>query len=162
LRRAPTGRFWARAGAPTAAFLTSCGREDFHENAPRRSRTLQGQGDVAGLRRLDGKLAASAMRRAISSRGQGAVWTCGYRPGKDPLHRLNYRAHAAETGNPVPKTPILFTSSIPRSYPGRRRGVKEESQRIRLRGRTRDRDRRTARNVSEAVLRTTSSAMRRQ
>ena len=30
------------------------------------------------------------------------------RPQKIVCIGLNYRAHAAETGNPVPKTPILF------------------------------------------------------
>jgi acylpyruvate hydrolase len=37
------------------------------------------------------------------------------RPDKIICIGLNYRKHAAETGNPVPKEPILFISSIPRS-----------------------------------------------
>src|SRR5262245_5629284 len=83
---------------------------DFRENAPTSiTAVLNGQGDVAALRRLVDKARASAQAaRYFIAENQAQFGPCVTEPEKIVCIGLNYRAHAAETGNPVPKTPILF------------------------------------------------------
>jgi 2-keto-4-pentenoate hydratase/2-oxohepta-3-ene-1,7-dioic acid hydratase in catechol pathway len=83
---------------------------DFHENAPTTiTAVLSGQGEVAALRRLADKAGASAQAaRYFISESEAQFGPCVTAPEKIVCIGLNYRKHAAETGNPVPKTPILF------------------------------------------------------
>ena len=84
--------------------------KDFRENAPTTiTAVFNGQGDVAGLRRLDAKARASANAATyFIAEDKAAFGPVVTEPDKIVCIGLNYRAHAAETGNPVPKTPILF------------------------------------------------------
>jgi 2-keto-4-pentenoate hydratase/2-oxohepta-3-ene-1,7-dioic acid hydratase in catechol pathway len=81
---------------------------DFREGAPTTiDAVFKGQGDVNGLRRLADKANASAERYFIAP-DKAAFGPCVTSPEKIICIGLNYRKHAAETGNPVPKQPILF------------------------------------------------------
>ena len=70
----------------------------------RRSRCARGRGRSRGLRRLMEK-AKDSHFVAID---KAAFGPCVTHPEKIICVGLNYRKHAAETGNPVPKPPILF------------------------------------------------------
>jgi 2-keto-4-pentenoate hydratase/2-oxohepta-3-ene-1,7-dioic acid hydratase in catechol pathway len=67
---------------------------------------LRGRGDVKAL----GKLVERAAGRSNLVLAEDSVQfgPCVTSPEKIICVGLNYRKHAAETGNPVPKTPILF------------------------------------------------------
>jgi 2-keto-4-pentenoate hydratase/2-oxohepta-3-ene-1,7-dioic acid hydratase in catechol pathway len=81
---------------------------DFREGAPTTiDAVFKGQGDVNALRRLADKASASADRYFIAP-DKAAFGPCVTSPEKIICIGLNYRKHAAETGNPVPKQPILF------------------------------------------------------
>jgi 2-keto-4-pentenoate hydratase/2-oxohepta-3-ene-1,7-dioic acid hydratase in catechol pathway len=81
---------------------------DFREGAPTTiDAVFKGQGDVNALRRLVDKAGASADRYFIAP-DKAAFGPCVTSPEKIICIGLNYRKHAAETGNPVPKQPILF------------------------------------------------------
>jgi 2-keto-4-pentenoate hydratase/2-oxohepta-3-ene-1,7-dioic acid hydratase in catechol pathway len=84
--------------------------QDFHEGAPTTiDAVLQGQGDVNGLKRLADKARTStAVERYFVAPDKAAFGPCVTNPEKIVCIGLNYRRHAAETGNPVPKQPILF------------------------------------------------------
>src|SRR6266849_6418264 len=84
--------------------------QDFHEGAPTTiDAVFKGQGDVNGLRRLVDKARASASaERYFVALDKAAFGPCVTNPEKIVCIGLNYRKHAAETGNPVPKQPILF------------------------------------------------------
>jgi 2-keto-4-pentenoate hydratase/2-oxohepta-3-ene-1,7-dioic acid hydratase in catechol pathway len=84
--------------------------KDFHENAPTTiTAVFKGQGDVAGLRRLADKARASAdAARYFIAEDKAQFGPAVTDPEKIVCIGLNYRKHAAETGNPVPKAPILF------------------------------------------------------
>jgi len=128
--------------------------KDFHENAPTTiTAVFKGQGDAGGLRRLDTRARASANAAnyfiAEDKAQFGPVVTD---PEKIICIGLNYRAHAAETGNPVPKTPILFNKfNTALNYHGGTVAVSKENAKefdyeaelVIVIGRT-------ARNVSEA------------
>jgi 2-keto-4-pentenoate hydratase/2-oxohepta-3-ene-1,7-dioic acid hydratase in catechol pathway len=80
---------------------------EFKEGAPTTiDAVFLGEGDVAGLRRVVDK-ASSAGRHLVAVDG-AKFGPCVTNPEKIVCIGLNYRKHAAETGNPVPKTPILF------------------------------------------------------
>jgi 2-keto-4-pentenoate hydratase/2-oxohepta-3-ene-1,7-dioic acid hydratase in catechol pathway len=80
---------------------------EFKEGAPTTiDAVFLGEGDVGGLRRLVEK--ASATGRHVVSIDSAKFGPCVTNPEKIVCIGLNYRKHAAETGNPVPKTPILF------------------------------------------------------
>jgi 2-keto-4-pentenoate hydratase/2-oxohepta-3-ene-1,7-dioic acid hydratase in catechol pathway len=75
------------------------------ENAPTSiSAVLAGSGDLAGLQRLLERAAASH----FVAEDQAKFGPCVTSPEKIVCIGLNYRKHAAETGQPVPKQPILF------------------------------------------------------
>jgi 2-keto-4-pentenoate hydratase/2-oxohepta-3-ene-1,7-dioic acid hydratase in catechol pathway len=81
---------------------------DFREGAPTTiDAVFKGQGDVNALRRLVDKAGASPERYFIAP-DKAAFGPCVTNPEKIICIGLNYRKHAAETGNPVPKQPILF------------------------------------------------------
>jgi 2-keto-4-pentenoate hydratase/2-oxohepta-3-ene-1,7-dioic acid hydratase in catechol pathway len=83
---------------------------DFDEHAPTSiTAVLKGEGDIAGLRRLTDKAKASANAdRYFVAEDKAQFGPCVTDPEKIVCIGLNYRRHAAETGNPVPKMPILF------------------------------------------------------
>ena len=83
---------------------------DFHENAPTTiTQVLNREGDASGLRRLAVKAKASAQAaRYFVAEDKAQFGPCVTDPEKIVCVGLNYRKHAAETGNPVPKMPILF------------------------------------------------------
>ena len=81
---------------------------DFREGAPTTiDAVFKGLGDVNALRRLADKAGASPDRYFIAP-DKAAFGPCVTSPEKIICIGLNYRKHAAETGNPVPKQPILF------------------------------------------------------
>jgi 2-keto-4-pentenoate hydratase/2-oxohepta-3-ene-1,7-dioic acid hydratase in catechol pathway len=77
----------------------------FKEGAPTSiTAVLAGQGDIGGLKRLADKAGASHFVAEDKAR----FGPCVTDPEKIVCIGLNYRKHAVETGNPVPKLPILF------------------------------------------------------
>jgi 2-keto-4-pentenoate hydratase/2-oxohepta-3-ene-1,7-dioic acid hydratase in catechol pathway len=81
---------------------------DFRENAPTSiTQVLNREGDASGLRRLATKAGAQAARYFVAE-DKAQFGPCVTNPEKIVCVGLNYRKHAAETGNPVPKQPILF------------------------------------------------------
>ena len=81
---------------------------DFHENAPTTiTQVLNREGDASGLRRLAAKAGTQAARYFVAE-DKAQFGPCVTYPEKIVCVGLNYRKHAAETGNPVPKMPILF------------------------------------------------------
>jgi 2-keto-4-pentenoate hydratase/2-oxohepta-3-ene-1,7-dioic acid hydratase in catechol pathway len=82
--------------------------QEMKEGAPTTiSAVLEGRGDIAALRRLADKAKAAGDKHVIAE-GQVNFGPCVTHPQKIVCIGLNYRKHAAETGNPVPKEPILF------------------------------------------------------
>ena len=83
---------------------------DFHENAPTTiDAVFRGEGDPDGLKRLADKAGASGSApRYFVAADKATFGPCVTNPEKIVCIGLNYRRHAAETGNPVPKMPILF------------------------------------------------------
>jgi 2-keto-4-pentenoate hydratase/2-oxohepta-3-ene-1,7-dioic acid hydratase in catechol pathway len=75
------------------------------ENAPTSiSAVLAGTGDPSGLKRLLDRAAASHFVAEAAAK----FGPCVTNPEKIVCIGLNYRKHAAETGQPVPAQPILF------------------------------------------------------
>jgi 2-keto-4-pentenoate hydratase/2-oxohepta-3-ene-1,7-dioic acid hydratase in catechol pathway len=83
---------------------------DFHENAPTTiDAVFDGEGDIGGLQRLIDKARASASAdRYFIAEQSATLGPCVTNPEKIVCVGLNYRKHAAETGQPVPSLPILF------------------------------------------------------
>jgi 2-keto-4-pentenoate hydratase/2-oxohepta-3-ene-1,7-dioic acid hydratase in catechol pathway len=84
--------------------------KDFSEGAPRTiTEVIKGNGDLAGLQRLVTKARAStAAERYFVTENRAQFGPCVTDPEKIVCIGLNYRRHAAETGQPVPPMPILF------------------------------------------------------
>src|SRR2546422_3152317 len=84
--------------------------QDLREGVPTTIDALfKGQGDANALRRLADKARASASAdRYFIALEKAAFGPCVTSPEKIICIGLNYRKHAAETGNAVPKQPILF------------------------------------------------------
>src|SRR3954469_5088574 len=79
--------------------------QELKEGAPTTiSDVFDGKGDLAGLRRLVEK----AKDTHLVAIDKASFGPCVTHPEKIICVGLNYRKHAAETGNPVPKMPILF------------------------------------------------------
>src|SRR5436190_1285423 len=77
----------------------------FKEGAPTTiTAVLAGQGDIGALQRLADKAGA----QHFIAEDKAKFGPCVTDPEKIVCIGLNYRKHAAETGNPVPKQPILF------------------------------------------------------
>jgi 2-keto-4-pentenoate hydratase/2-oxohepta-3-ene-1,7-dioic acid hydratase in catechol pathway len=107
----------SHSGANTLGVRTDRGILDvaaaevrFKENAPITiDAVFRGRGDIGGLRRLIEKARASASPdRFFVAEDKAKFGPCVTSPEKIVCIGLNYRRHAAETGNPVPKLPILF------------------------------------------------------
>jgi 2-keto-4-pentenoate hydratase/2-oxohepta-3-ene-1,7-dioic acid hydratase in catechol pathway len=83
---------------------------NLRENAPTTIDALfKGEGDPNGLKRLIDRVNADASRdRFFIPLDKASFGPCVTNPEKIVCIGLNYRKHAAETGNPVPKQPILF------------------------------------------------------
>src|SRR6266571_4209138 len=128
--------------------------KDFHENAPTTiTAVFKGQGDIAGLRRLLDKARASASaERYFVAADQATFGPCVTHPEKIVCIGLNYRKHAAETGNPVPKQPILFNkfNSALNWHGGTIAVSKEKAEKFDYEAELVIVIGRTARNVSEA------------
>ena len=100
------------APAPASELKTDRGildvaaaEEALKENAPTTiSAVLAGAGDLAGLKRLRDRAAASH----FVAEDKAKFGPCVTNPEKIVCIGLNYRKHAAETGQPVPAQPILF------------------------------------------------------
>ena len=77
----------------------------FKEGAPTTiTAVLAGHGDIGGLKRLTAKAGPAH----FIAEDKAKFGPCVTNPEKIVCIGLNYRKHAAETGNPVPKAPILF------------------------------------------------------
>src|SRR3954468_16884071 len=128
--------------------------QDFREGAPTSiDAVFKGQGDISGLKRLAAKAGASASaQRYFVAADKAAFGPCVTNPEKIVCIGLNYRKHAAETGNPVPKQPILFNKfNTALNYHGGVIGVSEEdAQRFDYEAELVIVIGKTARNVSEA------------
>jgi 2-keto-4-pentenoate hydratase/2-oxohepta-3-ene-1,7-dioic acid hydratase in catechol pathway len=83
---------------------------DFSQGAPTSiTAVFKGQGDIAALNRLAEKAKASAdAGRYFIAEDKAQFGPAVTEPEKIVCVGLNYRRHAAETNNPVPKLPILF------------------------------------------------------
>jgi len=127
---------------------------DFRENAPTTiTAVLNRQGDASGLRRLADKARASAQAaRYFVAEDKAQFGPCVTDPEKILCIGLNYRKHAAETGNPVPKTPILFNkfNTALNSHGGTIAVSKEKAEKFDYEAELVIVIGRTARNVSEA------------
>jgi 2-keto-4-pentenoate hydratase/2-oxohepta-3-ene-1,7-dioic acid hydratase in catechol pathway len=83
----------------------------FHENAPLTiTAVLNGQGDIAGLRRLVERARDSgASNRFFIPEDRARFGPCVTNPEKIVCIGLNYRKHIAEMNAEVPKQPVLFS-----------------------------------------------------
>ena len=84
--------------------------KDFSQGVPTSiTAVFKGQGDIAALNRLaeTAKASADAARYFIAE-DKAQFGPAVTEPEKIVCIGLNYRRHAAETNNPVPKLPILF------------------------------------------------------
>lgn len=125
--------------------------QEFRTGAPTTiDAVLRGQGDAAGLQRLV-QQAAGAGKHLIAI-DKAEFGPCVTNPEKIVCIGLNYRKHAAETGNPVPKEPILFNKfNTALNFHGGLIAVsKEKAQQFDYEAELVIIMGRTARNVSEA------------
>jgi len=103
--------------------------QDLREGTPTTIDALfKGQGDPKALPRLADKARASASAdRYFVALDKATFGPCVTSPEKIVCIGLNYRKHAAETGNPVPKQPILFNKfNTALNHHGGTIGVSEE------------------------------------
>lgn len=109
---------------------------------------FRGEGDIAALPKLAANAAASHFIAEDKAQFGPAVTD----PEKIVCIGLNYRRHAAETGNPVPKMPILFNkyNSALNCCGGTVAVSKEKAQKFDYEAELVIAIGRTARNVSEA------------
>ena len=112
------------------------------------SAVFRGEGDIAALPKLAANAAASHFIAEDKAQFGPAVTD----PEKIVCIGLNYRRHAAETGNPVPKMPILFNkyNSALNCCGGTVAVSKEKAQKFDYEAELVIAIGRTARNVSEA------------
>ena len=152
--RRPDGGFGLALRTDRGVLDVVAADQDFREGAPTTiDAVFKGQGDVGGLRRLADKARASASAdRYFVTPDQAAFGPCVTNPEKIICIGLNYRKHAAETGNPVPKQPILFNKyNTALNHHGGVIGVSEEdAQRFDYEAELVIVIGRRARNVSEA------------
>ena len=80
----------------------------FHEKAPTTIDEVIRRGGGAQLQALLAKAATSPQKDLFIDEGKADFGPCVTNPEKIICVGLNYRKHAAETGNPVPARPILF------------------------------------------------------
>jgi 2-keto-4-pentenoate hydratase/2-oxohepta-3-ene-1,7-dioic acid hydratase in catechol pathway len=84
--------------------------QDFREGVPTTiDDVLHGRGNIAGLQRLvDRARGSTAPDQYFVAEADAKFGPCVTNPEKIICIGLNYRKHAAETGQPVPPVPILF------------------------------------------------------
>jgi 2-keto-4-pentenoate hydratase/2-oxohepta-3-ene-1,7-dioic acid hydratase in catechol pathway len=124
----------------------------FKQGAPTTiTAVLAGQGDLAGLQRL-AERAAAAPDRYFIAEDKAQFGPAVTSPEKIVCIGLNYRRHAAEVGQPVPKLPILFNKyNTALNYTGGEIAVsKEKAEQFDYEAELVIVIGRTARNVSEA------------
>ena len=137
--------------------------QDFREGAPTTiTAVFNGQGDIAGLQpsRRQGQASANAARYFIAE-DKAQFGPCVTDPEKIVCVGLNYRKHAAETGNPVPEVADPVQQVQHRAQPPRRqrsRVSKDDAEQVRLRGRAGDRDRPRPRATSARPTRPATSS----
>jgi 2-keto-4-pentenoate hydratase/2-oxohepta-3-ene-1,7-dioic acid hydratase in catechol pathway len=95
---------------PKGILNVTAAEKAFKENAPTSTdAVLKGQGDIAGVKRLLAKAEASSdAAKYFVAEDKAKFGPALTNPEKIICVGLNYRKHAAETGQPVPKMPILF------------------------------------------------------
>jgi 2-keto-4-pentenoate hydratase/2-oxohepta-3-ene-1,7-dioic acid hydratase in catechol pathway len=123
--------------------------QELKEGAPTTiTDVFDGKGDVSALKRL----AEKAKDTHFVAVDRAAFGPCVTNPEKIICVGLNYRKHAAETGNPIPKAPILFNKfNTALNHHGGVIGVSEEdAQRFDYEAELVIVIGKTARNVSEA------------
>src|SRR5262247_2463781 len=128
--------------------------QEFRENAPTTIEALlRGERDANSLKRLlDKASASSSAERFFVAADRAQFGPCVTNPEKIVCIGLNYRKHAAETGNPVPKQPILFNkyNTALNSHGGTIAVSKEKATNFDYEAELVIVIGRTARNVSEA------------
>jgi len=124
--RRPGGGYGLGVRTERGILDIAAAEQDFHENAPTTiDAVLKGQGEIDGLKRLIDKAGASG--RHFVAVDKAEFGPCVTSPEKIVCIGLNYRRHAAETGNPVPKEPILFNKfNTALNYHGGTIAVSEE------------------------------------
>ncbi len=127
---------------------------EFKEKAPTTiDAVFKGQGDTEGLRRLVEKARASASAgRFFIAEDKAKFGPCVTSPEKIVCIGLNYRKHAMETNNPIPKMPILFNkfNTALNNHNGTIAVSEEDAQKFDYEAELVIVIGRTARNVSEA------------
>ncbi|MSO85542.1 MAG: FAA hydrolase family protein [Rhodospirillales bacterium] len=95
---------------PQGILDVATAEQAFKEKAPTTiDAVLKGQGDISGLQRLAAKAQASPdAAKYFIAEAKAKFGPAVTHPEKIICVGLNYRKHAAETGQPVPKMPILF------------------------------------------------------
>jgi 2-keto-4-pentenoate hydratase/2-oxohepta-3-ene-1,7-dioic acid hydratase in catechol pathway len=135
-------------------FNVSAAETQFREGAPTTiDMVFKGQGDIAGINRLVSKANVSAdAARYYYPVDKAPFGPCVTNPEKIVCIGLNYRKHAAETGNPVPKQPILFNkfNTALNNHGGRISVSEEDAKEFDYEAELVIVIGRTARNVSEA------------
>lgn len=124
----------------------------FNENVPTTiDAVFRGEGDATGLQRLVDKALAGAPKFFVEE-AKASFGPAVTDPEKIVCIGLNYRKHAAETGQPVPKLPILFNkfNSALNHHGGTIAVSKEKAERFDYEAELVIVIGRTARNVSEA------------
>ena len=123
--------------------------QDLKEGAPLTiTDVFEGRGNIDGLRRLVEK----ASDKHFVALDKATFGPCVTNPEKIVCVGLNYRKHAAETNNPIPKAPILFNKfNTALNHHGGVIGVSEEdAQKFDYEAELVIVIGKTARNVSEA------------
>jgi 2-keto-4-pentenoate hydratase/2-oxohepta-3-ene-1,7-dioic acid hydratase in catechol pathway len=126
--------------------------EAFKQGAPTTiTAVLAGEGDLAGLQRL-AERAGTAPDRYFVAEDKARLGPAVTHPEKIVCIGLNYRRHAAEVGQPVPKQPILFNkyNTALNSNGGEIAVSKERAEQFDYEAELVIVMGRTARNVSEA------------
>src|SRR5215213_2748596 len=103
---------------------------------------LESEGDMAALTRLIDKARMAGGERFFVPENAAEFGPCVTDPEKIICIGLNYRKHAAETGNPVPTLPILFNKfNSALNHHGGTIPLEGARREVRLRGRARHRHR---------------------
>lgn len=104
------GRYNLGIRTPRGILNVTAAEQAFKEKAPISiGGVLMGRGDISGLQRLIAKAEASPdSAKYFVAEDKAKFGPAVTRPEKILCVGLNYRKHAAETGQPVPKMPILF------------------------------------------------------
>jgi 2-keto-4-pentenoate hydratase/2-oxohepta-3-ene-1,7-dioic acid hydratase in catechol pathway len=139
---------------PRGIFDVVAAESHFSEHAPTTiDDVFKGRGDISALKRLLDKATASPTPDAyFVALDKAKFGPCVTNPEKIVCIGLNYRKHAAETNNPVPKQPILFNkfNTALNGHGGTINVTEEDAQKFDYEAELVIVIGRTARNVSEA------------